>query len=186
MDQLFASGMKLAFDPNMSGNLEIDDKTEVLKYLTNCSSIWGFVEWAIYHKNISMLLFDIEAEYFYANGDFVGQNSKPLWCGLEDGVLFPSSRTMLMFHGDPLMRRVNDIIDSVVEAGLYNYWITLLINWGKIKYRKISIAQLIDGYYSFNLSHLQTVFYLLLMGWCLSALCFIFEVLYNRVLTKIM
>jgi hypothetical protein len=84
------------------------------------------------------------------------------------------------------MGRVNDIIDRVVEAGLYNYWISLEFNLCKIEYRKISIVNVLDDYYSFNLYHLQTVFYLLLMGWCLSAVCFVFEVLYNRVLSKIM
>jgi len=91
----------------------------------------------------------------------------------------------MMFHKDPLTRRVNDIIDRVVEAGLYNYWIYLEFNWPKILFQKIAIVHRLDDYYSFNLYHLQTVFCLLLMGWCLSALCFIFEVLYNRVLCKI-
>jgi hypothetical protein len=90
---------------------------------------------------------------------------------------------MLMFHGDPLIRRVNDIIDRVVEAGLYNHWISVEFNWHKIRSRKIAIVHPLDDYYSFNLNHLQTVFYLLLMGWCLSALSFIFEVFYNRLLT---
>jgi hypothetical protein len=143
------------------------------------------LDWAIYHKNISIFLPDIQAELNYAIGHFVGEDSKPLLCKLEDGVVFPYSLTMLMFHGDPLMRRVNDIIDRVVEAGLYNYWISLAFNLRKIKYHKISIVDLLVDYYSFNLYHLQTVFYLLLMGWCLSAFCFIFEVLYNRVLSKL-
>jgi hypothetical protein len=84
---------------------------------------------------------------------------------------------MMMFHGDPLMTRVNDIIDRVVEAGLYNSWISWEFNWRKIKYQKISVIYLLDGYYNFNFYHLRTVFYLLMMGWFLSAVCFIFEVL---------
>jgi len=144
------------------------------------------MEWACYHKNVSILLADIDAEFNYAIGDLVGENSKPLLCKIEDGVVFPASLTMMMLHGDPLTRRVNDIIDRVIEAGLYNYWIALQLNWGKIVCRKIAIVHPLGGYYSFNLYQLQTVFYLLFMGWCLSALCFIFEVLYNHVLTKIM
>jgi len=56
---------------------------------------------------------------------FFGENSEPLLCRLEDGVVFNSGRTMLMLHGDPLMKRVNEIINGVVEAGLYEYWISL-------------------------------------------------------------
>jgi hypothetical protein len=93
---------------------------------------------------------------------------------------------MMMLHGDPLMRRVNEIIDRVKEAGLYNHWISLELNKLKTKYQKITIVQPLNQYYSFNLYHMQTAFYLILMGWCLSALCFMVEVLYNRVLSKIM
>jgi len=189
MDELFASGMQLAFDPDYSGILEIGDETEVLKlrrHLTNCPSYDICIEWANYHKNISIILPEAMAEYWYAMGDYVGENSKPFLCKLEDGVVYPDSIIMMMFHGDPLMRRVNDIIDRVVEAGLYNYWISVEFNWYKILFRKIALVHPLDGYYSFKLYHLQTVFYLLLLGWCLSALCFILEVLYNRVLSKIM
>ena len=128
----------------------------------------------------------MDAEVCYAIGDFVGENSKPFLCKLEDGVLFSASLTMLMFHGDPLMMGVNEIIDRVVEAGLYNYWISLYFNSYKILSRKIAIFQPLDGYYSFKLYHMQTAFYLLFIGWYISALWFMVEVLYNRLLSKVM
>jgi len=89
-----------------------------------------------------------------------------------------------MFHGDPLLRRVNEIIDGMVESGLYNYWISLTMKAIKLKSRKIAIVHPLDGYYSFNLYHVQPAFFILLMGWCLSALGFIVEMLYNRVLSR--
>ena len=91
---------------------------------------------------------------------------------------------MLMCHGDPLLRRVNEVIDGMVEAGLYNYWISLNMNMKKVLSRKIAKVHPLDGYYSFSLYHMQPAFYLLLMGWCLSAICFLVELLYNRVLSK--
>jgi hypothetical protein len=186
MDELFASGIMLSYIPDFSFIFDIGDEREVFnirRFLANCSSILVCVDWAKYQKNISIILAELTAEYYYAIGDFFDENSKPLLCKLEDGVVLTYSLTMLMFHGDPLMRRVNDIIDRVVEAGLYNYWIFLEFNMYKLKYRKIALVHPLDGYYSFSLYHLRTVFYLLFMGWCLSALCFIFEVLYNRILT---
>jgi hypothetical protein len=105
-------------------------------------------------------------------------------CRLEDGVVYNDGLRMIMLQGDPLMRRINEIIDRVVEAGIYNFWISLLMNNYKIKSRKISHVHRIDGYYSYNLYHMQPAFYLLLMGWCLSALCFMGELLYNRVSSK--
>jgi hypothetical protein len=189
MDELFASGIKLANIPEFSYLFEIGEETEVLIMHRNnatCPADGVCLDWAKYHKNVSIILPDITVEFKNAFGDTIGDNSKPLLNKLEDGVVSIASLTMLMLHGDPLMRRVNDIIERVFEAGLYNYWISQEINLSKISFSKIAIVRSLDDFYSFNLYHLQTVFYLLLMGWCLSALCYIFEVLYNRVLNKIM
>jgi hypothetical protein len=140
--------------------------------------------WVKYQKNVSVLLVDKSVEENYASGAYVGENSEPLLCRLDDGGFFTTYLTMIMFHGDPLMRRVNEIINRVVEAGIYNYWISMTMDRIKLKSRKIGIVRPFDGYYSFNLCHMQPSFYLLLMGWCLSALCFMVELLYNFVLTK--
>ena len=140
--------------------------------------------WVLYQKNVSVLLVDKSVEENYANSEYVGENSEPLLCRLEDGIVRTIGLSMLMFHGDPLLRRVNEIIDRLVEAGIYNYWISLTMDNIKLKSRKIAIVHTLDGYYSFNLYHMQPAFYLLLMGWCLSALCFMVELLHNCVLSK--
>jgi hypothetical protein len=190
MDELLASDIKLTYPPEYSLFLEIGDETEVSKlrvhkYLAKCPYFWSCVNWAIYHKNVSILLSDLSAEYLYAIGISADQKSKPLLYGLEDGVFFPVMRTMIMFHGDPLISRVNEIINRVVEAGLHNHWNSLDFNFGKILYQKESFIQPLDEYSIYKLYHMKTAFYLLLMGWCFSALCFIVEVLYNCVLHKI-
>ena len=186
MHELFASGIKLVDPYNIPffGFIEETELLNVLRNLANCPKLLDCVDWTMYHKNVSILLPDWEAEHFYTVGYTVGENSKPLLCKLEDGVVFPASLTMLMFHGDPLMRRTNEIIDRVVEAGLYNYWISLEFNRENLSFRKRAIFQFLDGYYSFSLYHMQTAFYLLFMGWCLSAVCFMVEVLYNCLLNK--
>jgi len=121
-----------------------------------------------------------EAELCYATGEFVGKNSEPLLCKLEDGIFLSFGQTMQLFHGDPLMKRVNEIIDRVVEAGLYKFWYSLQKHRHKVYSHKIAIVHPLDGYYSFNLYHMQPAFYLLFMGWCLSVSCFMIEVLYIR------
>jgi hypothetical protein len=68
------------------------------------------------------LLADIFGEESYAFGFNVGEISEHLFCGLEDRVVLITSLTMIMFHGEPLMRRVTEIIDRVVEAVL-NYYL---------------------------------------------------------------
>jgi len=187
MDELFASGIKLAYPTEYNLIVENGDETEVSKVKQNrviCPSYEICVNWAKYQKNVSIILVDKDAEEKYASGGYLGENSKPLLCKLEDGVVYNTGLTMIMFHGDPLLRRVNEIIDRVVEAGLYKYWISLTMDTIKLKSRKIAIVHPLDGYYSFNLYHMQPAFYLLLMGWCLSAFCFKVELLYNYVLSK--
>jgi hypothetical protein len=183
MDELFASGINLAYPPVYEILFEIGDETELSKVernRANCPSFDECVNWAIYQKNVTVLLLDKVAEDGYALGLLVGENSEPLLCRIEDGLVFSSGLSMIMYHGDPLMRRVNEIIDRVVEAGLYNNWISLKTNEFKLRSRKIAIVHALDGYYSFKLYHMQPAFYLLLMGLCLSVLCFLVELLYIR------
>jgi hypothetical protein len=123
MDELFASGIKLAYSEGYNYIFEVGDDTEasnVRKNRVNFSSFHDIFNLAKYQKNVSILLADISAEENYAAGYFVDENSEPLLWRLEDGVVFNTGLTMLMFRGDPLVRRVNEIINRVVEAGLYN------------------------------------------------------------------
>jgi hypothetical protein len=187
MDELFASGIGLAYAQGHNFIFENCDQTEksvLQRNRVNCPSFEVCENWAKYQKNMSVLLVDKLAEDNYSSGDYVGEKSEHLLCKLEDRVVFTTGLTMIMIHGDPLMRRVTEIIDRVVEAGIYNYWITLNMNFRKILSRKIAIVNPLDGYYSFNLYHMQSAFYLLLIGCCLSALCFLVELLYNRLYSK--
>jgi hypothetical protein len=187
MDELFASGIKLVHPKSFSYLLENEDEVKALKIKrsrVNCPSNDICWDWAIYQKNVSLLLIDKVAEINYVLGDFIGENSEPLLCGLEDGVVYSYVQSMVMFHGDPLTIRVSEIIDHVVEAGLYNHWNSQRMHFLKLLSRKIAIVHPFDGYYSFNLYHTHPAFYLLMMGWCLSALCFMVEFMYKNVLCK--
>jgi len=123
-------------------------------------------------------------ELYYAEGDMLGENSERLLCRLEDGVVYNDGLRMIMLKGDPLMRRVTEIIDRVFEAGIYNFWISQYLHDVKLETGEISLVHPLNGYHSFNLYHMQPAFYLLLMGLCLSAFCFMFELLYIRLLNK--
>jgi hypothetical protein len=187
VDELFTSGIKVAFPPGYSSFFEIGDETKdsnIQKYIANCPTLEVCVEWAKDHRNVSVYFSDIEAKMHYATGYCFGENSEPLLCSLKEGVILHSGIVMVMLHGDPLLRRVNEIIRPVVEAGIYNYWFSLRIHWLKLHYKKIGIVQPFDEYYSFTLYHMQPAFYLLLMCWCLSVICFMFEILYNPVFRK--
>jgi hypothetical protein len=186
-DELYESGIKLYYQTDYSFIFENGDETEALEVrrnLANCPSYTVCLEWARYHKNVSILFDDVDAEIHNAEGNNLGENSELLVCSLEDGVIFKSGLSTVMLQGDPLIKRFTEIIDRVVEAGLFNFWISKAMHEYKAKARKISLVHQLDGYYSFNLYHMQPAFYLLLIGLCLSVLCFMFELFYKRVLNK--
>jgi hypothetical protein len=180
IDELLASGIKLAFHPRKNHIFNVIDETYASILRRNrviCPSSEVCANWAKY-QNVSILFDDQYADEIYAGGGFVGENWKPLICGLDDGVVFTT------FHGDSLMKRVSEIVDRVVEAGLYDYWISQRKHCLKLGSRKIAIVYTLDGHYNFNLHHLLPAFCLLLMGCCVSALCFVIVLLYNGVLSK--
>jgi hypothetical protein len=184
MDELQASGIQLAYAPEYSSFFENDDETKISnlkRNLLNCPSYDDCWEWVKKQKSVSVLLEDKIAEIHFAAGNIIGENSEPLLCGLEDGVNYKYGQSFVMLHADPLIGRVSEIIDRVVEAGLYNHWNSLNMNWLKFYSRKIGIVHPFDGYYSFNLYHMQPAFYLILMGWFLSALCFMIELIMQKV-----
>jgi hypothetical protein len=181
-EELLVSGIKLACPPSYSVYFKENDETTLLKIIKNHVNLPSSNvtrNWVKYEKNISLLLMDKIFESNYASGDFIGENSEPLLCKLDDGVIHSYGQSMIMFHGDPLLRRVTEIIDRVVEAGLYNYWNSLRMHWLKLNTRKIGIVHPLNGYYSFNLYHMQPAFYLILTNWCLTALCFMVELMYK-------
>ena len=186
-DELYESGIKLCYEPSYNYIFENGDETEisnVQRNRSNCESYMVYVDWAIYHRNVSVLLPDLIADSFFGRRYIFGENSEPLLCRLEDVVVYNNDLRIVMLKGDPLLRRISEIIDRVVEAGFYNFWISQGQYLDKVEYQIMGIVNQLDGYYSFNLYHMQPAFYIRLMGWCLSAFCFMFELLYNRHLRK--
>jgi len=132
--------------------------------------------------NVSIIFLDEVVDDNEARGVLVGENYETLECRLGDVVSV--SLSMIMFHEDPLLMRVNKIIDRLATKVVCNYWISLSANLRKLCCQMIAIVHPLDGYYSFNLYHMQHSFYVFLLVWCLCTLCFLFELMYNRGLGK--
>jgi hypothetical protein len=178
MDELFVSGMKLAYDPIHSSVFENGNETEVSnvrRMKANCPSFEVCVNWALFYKNVSVFLSDYYFEIQSYTGGFVGGNGEPLLCRIDDGVFLNVGSVMIMFYGEPLLERINNIFGRVLEAGLYKFWLSEFVNDYKIAYQQIAIVNPLEEYYSFNLFHMQPAFYLLLIGLCLSVFCFVIE-----------
>jgi hypothetical protein len=183
MDELLASGMKLAYEKDHSFVFENGNETEVSnvrRMKANCPSLKVCVNWAKYYKNVSVFLNDYKFQMYSTRGGNFGGNGEPLLCRLDDGVFLNFQSVMVMFCGEPLLKRINDIFGRVVEAGLYKMWLSWLENLHNILDPTIAIVIPFDEYYSFNLYHMQPAFYLLLIGLCLSVFCFVIELFCYR------
>jgi hypothetical protein len=183
MDELFVSDMKLAYHPAHSYVFENGNETEasnVRRMKANCSSIEVCVNWAKYYKNVSVFMCDYDFQIQLDNGGYVGGRL----CRMDDGVFFYIQSVMIMFYGEPLLKRINYIFGRVVEAGLYKLWWSEMVNQYKTEVQKIAIVNPLDEYYTFSLYHMQPALYLLLMGLCLSVFCFVIELFCYRLLNK--
>ena len=68
-------------------------------------------------------------------------------CRLEDGLVYNNGLRIVTLHGTPLLRRVTEIIDRVVEARLYIFWIPLDQHLDKVVSQLMDIVNQIDEYY---------------------------------------
>jgi hypothetical protein len=188
MDELFASRIPFYYTPgfgDLFSNSAEKEESNVKLNRANCKSRQVCLNWAMYGKNVSLLLREEWFDVTYAVGDYIDEDSKPILCKLEDGLVYTSGLSMVMQYGDPLLKRVTEIIDRVFEAGIYKYWNSLQMHQLKLEARMIRIVLPLEDYYSFGFYHMQPAIYLLLMGWCLSVICFMIELLYHRVISKI-
>jgi hypothetical protein len=78
----------------------------------------------------------------------------------------------MMRMGDPLLERIKDIIDSVVEAGIFMQWKKSHFDNMKVRARVIRSNSPLNNYYSFTMKRMHHAFYLLLMGYALSTSIF--------------
>jgi hypothetical protein len=183
MNEVSAAGISSFYSPEYNFLFEnVDETVQIMPWQYH--KIYESINWVSVHKNMSLFFDDLWIESYNYWGNFSGGYSEPVMCKLEDDLVYDKRHSMVMIHGDPLLRRVSEIIDRVVEAGLYNHWISVHMNTFILRSQKIALVHPLDEYYSFSLYHMQTAFYLLLMGWCLSFLCFMVELLYSRLLSK--
>jgi hypothetical protein len=75
----------------------------------NCPSFQVCVNWAQYYQNVSVFLSDYYFQIHSEMGQSVGGNGEPLLCRIDDGVFFNTESVMIMFYGEPLLKRINDI-----------------------------------------------------------------------------
>ena len=152
---------KLLYPKKYSSIVENSDETEKFKVKinrVNCpKSAW--FHWAKHHKNILILLDDVIIDRYFGVDCMLGENSEPFLWRLEGAEVYNDGLSMVMLKGETLMRWKAEIIDRVVEAGFYNYWISRYMHRVKLISGKITIVHPLHEYYNFNLHHTQLAFF---------------------------
>ncbi|KDR23129.1 hypothetical protein L798_15211 [Zootermopsis nevadensis] len=178
MDQMLASEIKYGYHPvlddvyRQSGDAHA---STILRNRMSCPVHAICLKWAFTFKNISLILDELSTDEQYASSRLMDENSKPLLCPIDDGVVMHGNHVMMMHVGHPLLDRINDIIQRVVEAGIFMQWKN-----AKLRAGALGIYSPLNNYYSFTMNHMQPAFYLLLMGISTSAFIFILELIASR------
>jgi hypothetical protein len=140
-------------------------------------------KWAAAYQNISIILDTLNIKICRDMGKMTDENKRPLLCELEDGGVEDIGFVLLVSKGCPLLEFINDIIDKIMESGI-------LIHIKKRDFNKENIVSnwdvfpSSDKYMVFCISHLQTAFYLLVLGYVLALACFVTEIMWHRYRSK--
>jgi hypothetical protein len=140
--------------------------------------------WAAVYQNTSIVFDNLNIEICRDLGKLTDENKRPLLCELEDGGVASLDLVLLTLRGSPFLELINDIIGHTVESGI-------LTHIKKKDFPKEKILSTLDAFASydtytvFSVRHLQTAFYLLMLGYVLTLACFVAEIMWHRYRSKV-
>jgi hypothetical protein len=184
LEELARSDIKLGltYKDEMFYTHRTDDQArQILAKKVECLDADDCYIWAKKYQNLSILT--SELLYKFQNSiipsDDTSSNSL---CQIEDGVVEHGPIVMVLPKGSVLLDPINDIILRVVEAGVFGEWVAMTDHMLMVKQKSFIPGGLSDEYYKLTLEHLQSAFYLLLIGYCLSFVFFVTEHISNSAL----
>jgi hypothetical protein len=121
-------------------------------------------------------------EIYRAKGDWTDENNRPLLCEIEGGVVGTLNFEMAVMKGTPLFELIDDILGHIVEGGIFMHIKKRSFEKLKIE-SKMDVPTLYDTYYALNITHLQTAFYLLMLGY-VFAVFFLTEIMWHGYWSK--
>ena len=182
IEQMLTSDMKFGFNEefqvflnNVSGSVE----SAILNNAVRCPDSGTSLNWAAVYQNMTLIFDNSNIEICRDMGKLTDENNRPLLCELEDGGVANLDLVLLVLRGSPYLELINDIIDHTVESGI-------LTHMKKRDFPKENILSMLDGvafddtYTVFGVRHLQTAFYLLMVGYVLALACFVTEVMWHH------
>jgi hypothetical protein len=182
VEDLISSGIEYGFYPGLTLFLPDSSDWRFREILSHRISCYGdsCIRRAIEKNDFATMTNSIYAEYLKT---YVSHN-KSVVCSFKQES---TTRVMAMFlqKGSFLTENINRLIDTALEAGLYDFWWNNILNTLRIKAEVEVRVKLVEDYNSILLTHLQGAFYLLQLGYCLSFTTFLGELLFHKQRTKI-
>jgi hypothetical protein len=140
--------------------------------------------WAAVYHNISTVITDMELEIYRAAGYWADENNRPLLCKLEDGVMRTIDFLMSILKGTPIFEPIDDVIGHIFEGGIFLHMKER--SFDKLRRESmLDVPTSADTYYAICMGHLQTAFYLLILGYVMAIVYFVSEIMWHSYWSKI-
>jgi hypothetical protein len=178
---LLNSGIHYGFHPDMDGFLTDDTNlilTQILKQREACSNIVSCLQ-RVAEKNDFATILSVDSVQYMNTYKFLDHSGKGLLCTIKDPA-FTAYKTFYLPKGSIYQHTLNRLILVANEAGLVNFWWKEILITSRIKAGSIKRPTVLDDYSVFLLTHLQGAFYLLMLGYCISSVCFVGELMFHR------
>jgi hypothetical protein len=85
---------------------------------------------------------------------------------------------MVGMKGTPFLQFINDVLRRIIDGGIIMHIKRKSFEKLKIE-SKLDVPTSYDTYYAINITHLQTAFYLLILGYVLDVACFVTEIMWQ-------
>jgi hypothetical protein len=186
LKQLIRSDIKFGMEEEYKKYFKDSTDTvasEIYKNALLCPSYTSCLAWVFTNQNFSTVTSDIVKELFHVRGMWTDENNRPLGCELENGVVLRSGFSFFVRRETSLLGFINDIIDRIAQGGIFMH--IEKISYYKMKFNFQFNSPTFDNkYYDISVSHLQTVFYLLMLGYVLALASFVTEIMWHRYISK--
>jgi len=182
VEQMLTSDMKFCFnDVFYTFFNDVPDSVDsaILNNAVRCPDIGTSFNWAAVYQNVSFVFENLNIEIYRDIGKLRDKNNKRLLCVLEDGGVVIIGNVLLVRRESPLLELINDILVHMVESGIAS----LIRKWYFPKEKNLPMLNAFafdDTYTAFGVRHLQTAFYLLMLGYVLAFACFVIEIMWHR------
>jgi hypothetical protein len=115
--------------------------------------------------------------------NWTDENNRPSLCELDFGVVRTFEYGILVRKRSPFFELINDVVSHIVEGGIAVH--IKKMSFEKTKFgTEYDFRTSEDNYFVYGVSHLQTGFYLLMLGYGLSFTCFCTEIMWHRYWSK--